>query len=85
MTTTLPATARTFADTGLTNGTSYTYSVKTLSPDGNSAAVAAPAVVPKAPVTAPGAPTVTATTVGSGSVTVTWTAPATGGSPITGY
>ena len=83
--TTLPATARTFADTGLTNGTSYTYSVKTLSPDGDSAAVSAPAVVPQAPATVPGAPKVTATSVGSGSVTITWTAPTTGGSPITAY
>lgn len=85
VTTTLPATARTFADTGLTNGTSYTYSVKTLSPDGDSAAVSAPAVVPQAPATVPGAPKVTATSVGSGSVTITWTAPTTGGSPITAY
>ena len=85
VTTTLPATARSHTATGLTNGTSYTYSVKALSPDGNSAAVAAPAVVPKAPATAPAAPKITATSVGSGSVTVTWTAPSTGGSAITGY
>ena len=77
--------ARSYVATGLTNGTSYTYSVKTLSPDGSSAPVSAPAVVPKAPVTVPSAPTITATTLGSGSVTVTWTAPATGGSAITGY
>ena len=82
---TVPATARSYTNTGLANGTSYTYSVKTLSPDGNSSAVAAPAVVPKAPVTVPAAPAITATSVGSGSVTVTWTAPASGGSPITGY
>jgi hypothetical protein len=56
-----------------------------LSPDGDSAAVTAPAVVPRAPVTAPSAPKVTATSVGSGSVTITWTAPSTGGSAITGY
>ncbi|MET0837701.1 MAG: fibronectin type III domain-containing protein [Marmoricola sp.] len=82
MTTTLPATARSYAATGLTNGTSYTYSVTALSPDGNSAAVSAPPVVP---ATTPSAPQITATSVGSGSVTVTWTAPATGGSPITAY
>jgi hypothetical protein len=85
VTTTLPAAARSYAATGLVNGTSYTYSVRTLSPDGNSAPVAAPAVVPKAPVTAPAAPAITATTTGSGSVTVTWTAPSAGGSAITGY
>jgi hypothetical protein len=59
--------------------------VRTLSPDGSSVPVAAPAVVPKAPVTAPAVPVITATTAGSGSLTVTWTAPATGGSAITGY
>ena len=88
VTTTLPATARSYTATGLSNGTSYTYSVRALSPDGNSAAVSAPAVVPTAPAppaTAPAAPKITATTVGAGSVTVTWTAPATGGSAISGY
>ncbi len=88
-TVTVPATARSFNDTGLVNGTSYTYSVKALSPDGSSAAVSAPAVKPVAPpppATPPGLPTITATSVGSGSVTVTWRAPAsTGGSAITGY
>ncbi len=88
-TTTLAATARSFSDTGLVNGTSYTYSVRALSPDGASAAVAAAAVKPTAPpspVTAPGPPKITATSVGSGSVTVTWTVPtSTGGSAITGY
>ena len=85
VTTTVAPAARSYAATGLTNGTSYTFSVKTLSPDGSSAPVSAPAVVPKAPVTVPSPPTITATTAGSGSITVTWTAPATGGSAITGY
>jgi fibronectin type III domain protein len=88
-TTTLAAAARSFSDTGLVNGTSYAYSVRALSPDGASAAVSAPAVKPTAPpppVTAPGLPKITATSVGSGSVTVTWAAPtSTGGSAITGY
>ena len=35
--------------------------------------------------TAPGAPTSVAATAGSGSATLTWTAPADGGSPITSY
>jgi hypothetical protein len=85
VTTTLAPTARSYAATGLTNGTSYTFAVSALSPDGNSAAVSSPAVVPKAPVTAPSVPAITATTAGSGSITVTWTPPATGGSAITGY
>jgi len=56
--------------------------VKALSPDGSSAAVTAPAVIP---ATAPSVPTITATSVGSGSVTVTWKAPSSGGRPISGY
>jgi hypothetical protein len=81
-TVTVPASARSFSDTGLVNGTSYTYSVRALSPEGNSPAVTAPAVVPG---TVPSPPTITATSVGSGSVTVTWKAPANGGRAITGY
>ncbi len=91
-TVTLPASARTFSDTGLVNGTGYAYSVRTLSPSGSSAAVSAPTVTPRAPAappppaTPPGTPTVTAATTGSGSVTVTWKAPTSnGGSPIKAY
>ncbi len=40
---------------------------------------------PVIPATTPSAPKITATSVGSGSVTVTWTAPASGGRPISGY
>ena len=37
------------------------------------------------PATAPGAPSLTSATAGNGSVTLAWSAPANGGSPITGY
>ena len=37
------------------------------------------------PVTVPAAPMIGTATAGEGSATVTWTAPADGGSPITGY
>ena len=46
VTTTLPATAHSYTATGLTSGTSYSYSVTALSPNGNSAAVSAPPVMP---------------------------------------
>jgi hypothetical protein len=82
VTTTLPATARSFSDTGLVNGTSYTYTVRTVSPDGSSAAVAAPPVIP---ATVPSAPTITSTTPGTGSVTVVWKKPSDQGRAITGY
>ena len=39
----------------------------------------------QAPPTAPGAPTGVSATAGDKSATVTWTAPANGGSPITSY
>ena len=57
------------------------------SPDGNSAAVAAPTVTP-APAPRPRRPRRRRSPrppPGSGSVTVTWTGPTDGGSPITGY
>ncbi len=70
--------------TGLTNGTTYTFTVaainaiKTGPASGMSNAVT--------PATAPGAPTIGTATAGHGSATVTWTAPASnGGSSITGY
>ena len=82
MATTVGPTARSFTDTGLVNGTRYTYSVKTLSPDGSSAAALSPAVVP---ATAPGAPAITSTSAGTGSVTVAWRQPADNGRAIIGY
>ncbi len=77
-----PAAARSFRNSGLVNGQSYTYSVRTLSPDGSSAAVAAPPVVP---ATVPAAPLITAATAGRGSVTLTWKKPSDQGRAISGY
>ena len=79
---TVPATARSYRDTGLVNGQSYTYSVRTLSPDGSSAAIASPPVVP---ATVPATPKITSTTPGSGSVTVSWTKPSDQGRAITAF
>jgi uncharacterized repeat protein (TIGR03803 family) len=70
--------------TGLTNGTSYTFTVKATNELGTGAASSASnSVIPHTP---PGAPTGVAATAGNGEATVTFTAPASnGGSPITGY
>ncbi|HWX44563.1 MAG TPA: Ig-like domain-containing protein, partial [Solirubrobacteraceae bacterium] len=70
---------------GLTGGTTYTFTVQASNADG-SGAVSEPsnAVTPTAP-TAPSAPTGVTATAGNGSATVIWTAPSNGGSPITSY
>ena len=78
----MPATARSYRDTGLVNGQSYTHSVRTLSPNGSSAAVAAAPVVP---ATVPSTPKITATTPGRGSITVTWTKPSDQGRAISAF
>jgi hypothetical protein len=76
------AAARNFMDSGLINGTAYSYTVRTLSSDGDSAAVTAPSVTP---ATVPSAPTIVSTSSAKGSVTVTWKKPADNGRQILGY
>ncbi len=78
-----PATGATI--TGLTNGTSYTFTVQAFNAAG-SGPVSAPsnAVMPTEP-TAPAAPSEVTAAAGNGSATVSWSAPANGGSPITSY
>ncbi|MBT2226559.1 S-layer family protein [Nonomuraea sp. NEAU-A123] len=69
--------------TGLTVGASYTFTVAAVNAIGTgTASPQSNAVVPYA---VPGQPTITAATAGDSSATLTWTAPADGGSPITGY
>ncbi|MCG5468068.1 fibronectin type III domain-containing protein [Micromonospora sp. LAH09] len=69
--------------TGLTAGASYTFRVAAVNAFGTGAASPPSAAV--VPYTLPGAPTITSATAGTNAATVTWTAPANGGSPITGY
>ena len=79
-----PATSTTV--TGLTNGTTYTFTVSASNANG-AGPVSAPsnAVTPSAPA-APGAPTGVTATAGNASAAVSWTAPTnTGGSAITSY
>jgi fibronectin type 3 domain-containing protein len=69
--------------TGLTNGNSYTFTIAAINAIGTgSDSAPSNAVVP---ATVPVAPTGVAATAGVGSASVSWTAPANGGSPITGY
>jgi hypothetical protein len=67
---------------GLTNGQSYTFRVKTRTAYGTNAGVQSNAVTPTGTPGAPGKPTVT---FGDGSASVSWTAADTGGSALTGY
>jgi hypothetical protein len=70
--------------TGLTNGTTYTFTVAAKSAVGAGAASGASNAV--TPVSVPGAPGGVSASAGNASATVTWTAPsANGGSAITGY
>jgi hypothetical protein len=71
--------------TGLTNGTSYEFSIT----QNNLVGASEPSTVTVTPVSAPSAPrniTIVSSPVTSGSATISWTEPAlTGGSEITGY
>jgi hypothetical protein len=73
--------------TGLTNGTSYSFTVTASNSAGTSIASAASIVVtPVAVFTAPNAPSIGTATGGDAQATVTFTAPAnSGGSAITSY
>jgi hypothetical protein len=73
--------------TGLTNGTSYTFTVTATNADGTSPpSVASNAVTPQAAATVPSAPLSPSATAGNAQATVTFTAPTSnGGSAITGY
>ena len=74
-----------FTDTTVSNGTQYFYKVSAVNSVGEgtlSGEVSATPVVPAA--TVPAAPVISAT-AGDTTVGLSWSAPATGGSPITGY
>ena len=68
---------------GLTNGTTYSFTVTATNAVGTGPASNA---LSATPATVPGAPTLTSATAGPNQVTLAWTAPASnGGSAITGY
>jgi fibronectin type 3 domain-containing protein len=73
---------------GLTNGTTYSFTVKATNGVGTGAASNALSATPVAAVTVPGAPTLNSASRGSsgGTVDLAWAAPASnGGAPITSY
>ena len=72
-----------FTVTGLTPGTAYIFRVRANNVAGSGAWSANSAAV--TPYTVPGAPTGVAGVPGVRQIALTWTAPANGGSPITGY
>jgi len=73
--------------TGLTNGTAYTFKVTSTNAIGTSAlSLASNSVTPSATLSVPGAPTIGTATAGAGSVSLTFTPPASdGGAAITNY
>jgi hypothetical protein len=73
--------------TGLTNGTSYTFTVTATNAVGTGpASNPSNSITPIAPATVPGAPTGVVATAGNSQATVSFTAPASnGGSPIAYY
>jgi FtsP/CotA-like multicopper oxidase with cupredoxin domain len=75
------ANATTFTDATAVAGTRYNYRVVVYNAAGSRTST--PVVAP--PITAPGVPTIGVATPANSSAVVRWTAPADGGSPITGY
>ncbi len=83
---TTPASGTSVVVSGLTNGTAYTFTVTATNSVGTGPASGASSpVTPTSAPTVPGAPTNVVAVPGDGQATVSWTAPANGGSPITSY
>ena len=82
VTRTLPATARSLKDTGLTNKTTYSYQVRTLTGTGASAWVAAPKVTP---ARVPTAPRIVSVRSGPGTATIVWRPSKGRGQRVTAY
>jgi titin len=82
----LPATAISYLATGLTNGTTYYFTVVAINAVGSSVPSNEASATPTSSPTLPGAPTALAASPGDTAITLNWTAPVSdGGSPILGY
>ena len=77
----VPGNATTATITGLQNGATYTFTVTAINKDGQDTLTSN--VV--SPFTTPSAPAGIVAVAANGSAVVSWTAPASGGRPITGY
>jgi hypothetical protein len=73
-----------YHDPGLANGTRYWYQVAAVNAVGEGTRSPEVSAVPQVPATVPAAPVLSAV-AGDGSVSLCWTAPPDGGSPITSY
>ncbi|MEM9097661.1 MAG: fibronectin type III domain-containing protein [Pseudomonadota bacterium] len=74
-----------FVDTGLSNGVVHEYRVSAVNSEGTGAASAVASATPASSATVPGQVTGLSATPGDAEVSLSWTAPADGGSPLTDY
>ena len=81
-TTTVATGTNTFRDTGLTNGTSYSYTLRSVGPTGWSLPVNSPAVIP---ATVPAAPAITSAVCDKKVLTAKWNAADGRGRAVTSY
>ena len=83
---TLPGTVLTWTASGLDDSVEYTYRIFAANIVGDSDWTSASALTLANPIAAPAAPVGISSTAGSGSVTLTWSAPVfNGGAAVTGY
>ncbi|MFL5936043.1 MAG: fibronectin type III domain-containing protein [Gaiellaceae bacterium] len=78
-------TGTTYSDTGLTNGVTYYYKLSATNSRGESGLSAELSATPAAAVTVPATPALAAPAAGDRTVGLSWSAPADGGSALTGY